>query len=479
MAEALDQPTGAHWRSATELVAAYRRRELSPVEVVTALLDRIGTLNPKLSAYLAVDRAGALQAAEAAERVFATGAEVPLLCGVPVSLKDSIEYAGLPTTYGSLAFADNRCEDSLVAERLRAAGAVILGKTNLPEFATGWTVRNRLGHDGRNPWNLSRTCGGSSGGAAAAVAAGLGPIAIGTDSSGSVRVPAAYNGVFGLKPTFQRIPAVQRWRASPLRSHTGSITRTVADSELALRALAGPDPRDPSSALPPLAGLGDPHPLTGTRVGVLRSTDDVAADSHSSACIDKAAVLLADFGCHIGEPDEPLPVRPGRPELAPGVWAYSGDHYAAAEALRPGFWERHADDLTDYARRNIDAGRRALAWQYRRVLDADRQYGVAVRQWLSHFDFVLAPAAGPAPPLTGDLDPDDDRRRLAFNTPFNIAHVPAAVVPFDVTDDGLPIAIQLVAPHGNDAVLLALCRAVEERRPWANRLPPIHRDMVG
>jgi catechol 2,3-dioxygenase-like lactoylglutathione lyase family enzyme len=151
---------------------------------------------------------------------------------VPVSVKDTIEMSGLRTTYGSLAFKDNRQDDSEIVVRLRRAGAVILGKTTPPEFALLGATANRQGRPGANPWDLGRTCGGSSGGAGAAVAAGLGPLAVGTDSAGSIRVPAAYNGVFGLKPTYQRIPSVQKWRASPLRSHNGPLARTVADAAL-------------------------------------------------------------------------------------------------------------------------------------------------------------------------------------------------------------------------------------------------------
>ncbi|MGH8210955.1 MAG: amidase, partial [Steroidobacteraceae bacterium] len=234
------------WRlTATELLSGYARGDFSPVEVLNECLERIERLNPLLHAYLSINTQDARRAAKSAERVWGSAGEKPLLCGVPVSVKDTIEMQGMPTTYGSLAFKDNYQEDSEIVLRLRRAGAVILGKTNTPEFALLAATRNRLGSPGCNPWKLERTCGGSSGGAAAAVAAGLGQLAVGTDSGGSIRLPAAYNGIFGLKPTYQRIPSVQRWRAAPGRSHNGPLARTVRDGALLLQALAGFDARDP------------------------------------------------------------------------------------------------------------------------------------------------------------------------------------------------------------------------------------------
>ncbi|MGH8239368.1 MAG: amidase [Steroidobacteraceae bacterium] len=225
------------WRlSATQLLEGYARRDFSPVEVFEECLQRIERLNPLLRAYLAVNTEDGRRAALTAERVWRAPGDKPVLCGVPVSVKDTIEMRGLPTTYGSLAFKENYQDDSEIVLRLRRAGAVIVGKTNTSEFALLSAVRNRLGDPGCNPWNVEHTCGGSSGGAAAAVAAGLGQLAVGTDSAGSIRAPAAYNGIFGFKPTYQRIPSVQRWRAAPGRSHNGPLSRTVRDGALLMLA---------------------------------------------------------------------------------------------------------------------------------------------------------------------------------------------------------------------------------------------------
>jgi Asp-tRNA(Asn)/Glu-tRNA(Gln) amidotransferase A subunit family amidase len=463
------------WRlSAAELLAAYARKELSPVEVLEDVLARIERLNPRLRAYLAVNADDARRTAREAERRWLTPGEKPLLCGVPVSVKDTIEMGGLPTTYGSLAFKDNLQPDSEIVLRLRRAGAVITGKTNTPEFALLGAVRNRLGEPGTNPWNLEHTCGGSSGGAASAVAAGLGPLAIGTDSGGSVRVPAAYNGIFALKPTYQRIPAVQRWRAAPGRSHNGPITRTVRDAALMMAALAGPDPRDPASDLEPPASWLDfaGGSIRGARVAVShRFGHAPTQDAEVMATLERAAGLLRGLGCTVVEADPPS-LDPND-ELAPGVWAYAGDHYAGAEALIPNFWGKHADDLTDYIRPVYDAGRTALAWRYRGILRRNQAYAVQVREWFRDYDFLLSPVTGPAPRLGDRRERNRDEREFGYLVAFNTAYNPAAAVPFGAHSSGLPLAVQLVGRLGDDLGVLRLAAAIEAEHPWGDRWPPL------
>ncbi|MDZ4278493.1 MAG: amidase family protein, partial [Dehalococcoidia bacterium] len=230
--------------SAAELLSAYRKRTLSPVEVAEAVLQRIDRLNPHLNAYLAIDHEGALAAARTAERTWAQPGEKPLLCGVPISIKDLIYTSWLPTTHGSLVFKDYYHPRSApVVERVQAAGAVVLGKINTPEFGLLDITHNRLADHCRNPWSLDHTAGGSSGGAGAAVAAGLGPLAIGTDGAGSIRIPSCYDGIFGLKPTFGRVPH-DGWKGAPRTSHQGPMTRTVRDAVLIMQAVSGPDERD-------------------------------------------------------------------------------------------------------------------------------------------------------------------------------------------------------------------------------------------
>ncbi len=433
------------------------------------LLERIEQLNPLLRAYLSVNEDDAREAAMVAEHVWQSPGEKPTLCGVPVSIKDTIEMKGLPTTYGSLAFKDNYQEDSEITRRLRRAGAVILGKTNTSEFALLAKVCNRLGEPGVNPWNLDHTCGGSSGGAAAAVAAGLGPLAVGTDSSGSIRVPAAYTGVFGLKPTYQRIPTVQQWRAAPGRSHNGPLVRTVRDAALLMQVLAGFDSRDPESRLEPVADFFDldTRSIRRTRVAVSHDLGGSAqTDPKVIRFLDEVAELLSGFGCEVFE-DHP-PIFSDRHELEPGVWGYSGDHYAAAESLAPGFWEHHAENLTDYARPIYEAGRRALAWQYRLLLRCSQAYRERMTSWFKSYDFLITPVAEIAPKVDGS-----NANSFPFLSPFNTARNPAAAVPAGFHSCGLPLAIQIVGKYGDDVGVMRMSAAIEAARPWADHWPSL------
>ncbi|MFI5268604.1 MAG: amidase, partial [Chloroflexota bacterium] len=351
-----------------------------------------------------------------------------------------------------------------------------LGKTNAPEFALLGETRNRLGVPGTNPWNLDYTCGGSSGGAAAAVAAGLGPLAIGTDSGGSVRQPAAYCGLFGLKPTYQRIPAVQVWRASPNRSHNGPLARTVRDAALLMQALAGPDQRDASSlSLPAVNDWLDfvRGSVRGARVAISHTFGHAPKpDPEVLTALDEAARLLVGLGCQL-VPSDPPSLEP-KDELEPGVWAYSGDHYAAAEAMAPGFWDKHADDLTDYIRPVYQAGRRALAWQYRRILRRNQAYLTQVQEWFRPFDFLLTPVApAPAPRLDRERQRLDGQRELGHLVAFNIAQNPAAAAPFGFHSSGLPLSVQVVGKLGDDLGVLRVAAAIEAARPWADRWPAL------
>ena len=238
--------------SATELAIAYRRRELSPVEVTDAVLDRIDALDPGLNAFVTVTAELARAQARAAEERFLRDDvdALPSLLGIPVSVKDLEETAGVRTTYGALAFADNvPDEDAPIWARLKAEGVTLIGKTATPEFGNGAATESEISGITRNPWDRERSAGGSSGGAAVAVAAGFGPIATGSDGGGSIRVPASYCSVVGLKPSAGRIPFNDRANAWEQVTTTGPLTRTVADAALVLSAAHGPDPYDPYSLL--------------------------------------------------------------------------------------------------------------------------------------------------------------------------------------------------------------------------------------
>lgn len=454
------QEQGTWTLSAGELLRLYASGDLSPVEVVTEQFERIEQLNPQLNAYLAMDPQGALEAARTAEgqwRDRRRSTEVPPLCGVPVSVKDTVEIAGMPTTYGSLAFKGHRAQDSEIGRRLRRAGAIILGKTNTPEFALSTYTMNRLGPPAASPWDVQRSAGGSSGGAGSAVAAGLGPIAIGTDSAGSIRLPAAYAGVLGLKPTFGSVPVVQAWRASPNRSHSGVLTRTTGDARMAMEVLTG--------AIPGPASVHRKS-IVGARVAVLPH------DPNYGGVVEKAAAILQSSGAQIIEAPH-LPLNAAPAELEEGVWAFSGEHYAAAEALRPDFWTQHAQDLTEYSYPIYEAGQRAKAWQYRRVLDLNEVFKRNVQDWFEPFDFVLTSVSPSAPvqPVStaqGGLGP-----RYPLLSAWNITGNPAAAIPMGFDDHDLPIAAQIVGHLGQDAAVLDVAEVFEAAQPWKNLWPPL------
>ena len=466
------------WRlTGTQLMEGYARREFSPVEVLEEILVRAEGLNPVLHAFLAMNTDDARRAAKAAEAQWLTPGEKPALLGLPVSIKDTFEMRGLPTTYGSKAFEDNVQDDAEMVHRLRVAGAVITGKTNTPEFALAGAINGKLTPPPTNPWDTERTPGFSSAGAGSSVAVGLGPLALGTDSGGSVRTPAALCGIYAFKPTYQRIPAVQVWRGGPDRSHTGPMTRTVRDSALLMHVLAGYDPRDPSSDLPDADyfafAAGN---VRNSRVAVSYDLGGTAGkvDLEVTSLIRDAADLLRDLGCSVVEADPPTIDTPE--ELEPGTWAYSGDHYHAAEVMKPDFYEHHAEDLTDQLRPVYETGRRALAWQYRRIVRRNRMFEAEMKEWFRPYDFLLTGVAGPAQRLE-DIQPSINRGGgvTGFLTLFNHAHVPAAAVPFGLHSNGMPLSIQIVGPQGTDVSVLRLSAAIEAARPWAHRWPALAR----
>ena len=459
--------------SAGELLDGYRSRHLSPVEVTAAILERIDRLNPMLNAYLHVDHDGAMASARAAEDAWAKPGPKPLLLGVPVSVKDLVPTADMPTTFGSLAFQGHRPErDAPIVERLKAAGAVLLGKTNTPEFGLIGATRNRLGEEGRNPWDLGHTCGGSSGGAGAAVAAGLGPLAVATDGAGSIRIPSAFNGCFGIKPTFGRIPT-HELTGAPWSSTLGPIARTVRDAAYFLAATAGPDERDAIclDEDPPdfFAGLGG-RPLSGARVALSFDLDGHATlDPEVAAALAESADLLRDLGCEVVDACPPVETGPDTTPMIPA------DEYA----FDPDVFENHFDELTPYAQRTLRAGKEMAAWRYALIWRKRERYRRAVQRWFRDYDFFLTPAvAHPAGPIGGEV------REIAgtevqpgwviwYTAMWNRTGNPAASVPAGFSSSGLPLAVQVVGRLGDDAGVLAVAAALEAARPWAAHWPKI------
>jgi aspartyl-tRNA(Asn)/glutamyl-tRNA(Gln) amidotransferase subunit A len=458
--------------SASELMEAYRRRQTSPVEVTEAVLARIDRLNPKLNAYLHVDHQGAMEAARRAKEAWTRPGPKPLLLGVPVSVKDLVPTASMPTTWGSLAFKGFRPErDAPVVERLQAAGAVLLGKTNTPEFGLIGATRNRLGDEGRNPWSLDHTCGGSSGGAAAAVAAGLGPLAVATDGAGSVRIPASFCGVYGIKPTFGRIPT-HELTGAPWSSTIGPNSRTVRDAALFLAVTSGPHERDAICLEedPPdfFAGLGA-RPLDGIRVAMSFDIGFAVVDPEEAGALAETADVLRDLGCEVVEASPPVDTGQEAYPMLPA------DEYA----FDPDIYEKHYDLLTPYAQRTLRAGKEQPGWKYALALRSRERYRRAMARWFRDYDFLLTPAtAHPAGPVGGDLKEIAGNEVgpgwvVWFTALWNRTGNPSASIPAGFSAAGLPLAVQVTGRMGDEPGVLAVSQALERLRPWADRWPAL------
>jgi len=462
---------------ATELAAAIRARQLSPVEIMDAVLARIDALNPQLNAFLAIDPEGALAAARQAEAAVMRGDELGVLHGLPVSIKDLEPTAGLRCTYGSKFYADNiATTDGLVTERVKAAGGIITGKTNTPHYGHKDMTDNLLGPPCRNPWKLDRTPGGSSGGAAAAVAAGLGPLAHGTDGAGSIRIPAALSGVFGFKPSFGRIP---NWPNPDIwtgRTHHGPLTRTVADAALMLAALAGPDARDPLSIdnAPDNYRAAVAHPLEalrGLRVAWSADLGYAPVEPEVRRLTEQAAQRFSDFDCTVEAVDPGW----GDPRAMAGLaWCVS---FAARLGAQ---YDEHPDWFEASLAEMIETGRRASGVDYVRTSLERTTFTQQAQRFFSDYDLLLTPQMptgawsvdhGPAA-IDGVPNPDMFDR-LSFTFPFNMTGQPAASVPCGFTSEGLPVALQIVGRWHADTLVLQAAAAFEQAQPWAGLWPEV------
>ena len=451
--------------TATELLRLFRSGQASPVEATQAVLDRIAVLNPKLNAYCHIAAEEALAAARASEARWRAKTPCGELDGVPTSIKDLILTRGWPTRRGSRTVDVNQAWDidAPATARLREAGAVLLGKTATPEFGCKGETNSPLTGITRNPWNLAKTPGGSSGGAAAAVAAGLGPLAVGTDGAGSVRIPAAFCGNVGMKPSFGRVPA---YPLSPFGSvaHIGPHTMSVADAALMMNVLKRPDARDWTS-LPPdgsdyMIGLEDG--IRGLRIAY-SPTLGYARNVHPdvSAAVDAGAKILQSLGAHVEavDPgfDNPL-------DITIGLWFVGA--WSVWNTLTP---EQQSVTDPDF-RAEALMGEKMSALDVQRLTLRRGALGSQMRQFMQDWDLIVTPTvAVPAfDARPAGHTPMDAQAMLGwspFSYPFNLTQQPAITVPCGLTSDGLPIGLQIVGPMFADALVLRAARAFESACP--------------
>ena len=463
------------WMSAVELAAAIRARRLSPVEVTRAVLARIEAVNPTLNAYCTVVPERALAQARAAEAAVGRGGELGTLHGVPLSFKDLTATAGIRTTMGSRIFENWVPDvDALVVERTQRAGGVVLGKTNTPEFGCKGVTDNPVFGHTRNPWNRDLIAGGSSGGAAAAVAAGLGPLAEGSDLAGSIRIPASVCGVVGLKPSLGRVPrwpALNGWTGF---SHVGPIARTVADAALALSVWAGPDDRDPSSL--PATGEDFARAIDGGAQGlrVAWSPDlgGAPVDPEVRRITEAAAKAFVDLGCRVEE------AHPALGDVLTLFMDLTAPMRAAAMAPYLPQWREQLDPML---RLRLDRAESMSAVEWERATHRRTTLWQHVRQFFERYDVLLTPTTSvPAFPIGQAFPAAIDGRALSnqlewfpFTYPFAITGQPAISVPAGFTGDGLPVGLQIVGRRFADATVLRVAAAFEAARPWAHRRPPL------
>jgi amidase len=455
-----------HELSMVRQAAAIRSRELSPVELTAHYLERIDRIDGTLGAYLTVTPERALDDAKRAERLVLDGGELPPLLGVSVPVKDLTPVAGIRFTSGSAAFADRVADSGTpLTDLLRAAGTVLLGKTNTPEFGLPAYTEGRVGPPARTPYDLTRGAGGSSGGAAVAVAAGLASAAHGSDGGGSIRIPASCCGVVGLKPSQGVVVAGPGRDVSDLVSD-GPIARTVRDAAALLDVMAVPDPGRRS-----FLDWCDHEPVR-LRIARWAAPDvpGVHVDPQVLEAYEKASALLAGLGHDII--DIPQPLAPGDRQAFDPVWA-------VLAALPPVPPERESElmPLTRWLR---ERGRAVTGLDYARALGALRAVGRKLADAVAPYDAVLTPTLAQLPAPLGALRDDSDpaadfAAQLAFTpftAPFNIAGLPAISLPLHHTPAGLPIGTMLAAPHRADGPLLALAAQAEAAGPPA-RFPPL------
>jgi aspartyl-tRNA(Asn)/glutamyl-tRNA(Gln) amidotransferase subunit A len=456
--------------AATDLLVLYRTKQVSPVTVVEACLKRIAAENSVVNAYCLVDEERALEAARASEARWARGEPRGALDGVPVSIKDLILTKDWPTLRGSRTIDPDQPwnEDAPVSARLKEQGAIALGKTTTPEFGWKGVTDSPLTGITRNPFDPSKTPGGSSGGAAAAVACGMGPLAIGTDGGGSIRIPAGFSGIFGLKPSYGRVPA---WPLSIFGTlaHLGPMTRTVTDAALLLNVISLPDWRD-WTALPAnemqdfTSGLEDG--IAGLRIAFSMKSHGTLMDAEVAALVAGAVKVFADLGAAVEEVD---------PEIGCAHEIFRTLWWAGARQVVRAVPQGKRPLLDPHLREMADGAAVITLDDYFKATQARGQFGARLKKFSAEYPILLTPTLPIAAFATDLIAPEtlvesNDSWTIwtPFTYPFNVSQQPAASVPCGFTKAGLPVGLQIVGPMYDDKLVLRVARGFEKVRPWAD-----------
>ncbi len=468
---------------AVELAAGIREHRFSAVQATEAALARMEALEPILHAFCTPTLELALDTARGIDAALAAGQTPGPLAGVPVGVKDLICTKGIRTVSGSPAYADFvPDEDDIVVERLRAAGAVILGKTNVPEFGYSGVGHNPVFETTCNPWNPERTSGGSSAGSGAAVASGMCPLALGSDGGGSVRIPAAHCGLFGMKASMGRVPlypgcrderypGMSGWESL---EHVGPMARSVADAALLLSVIAGPDPRDRHSI--PCGDIdwtlaARPRELRGLRIAYSADWGYAAVDPEVRRVVGEAVrVFETDLGCIVEQAD------PGFPDPAEAFWALVAmeTDLAGMRAMVEQYGARMSPHVVALVTREWTGE------EFNAAIIQRKQVTNAMWRFMRRYDLVLTPTLAVPPFVLGIQGPKridgravSDSAWLAFTYPLNLTGQPAASVPAGFTKDELPVGLQIIGRHLDDDAVLRASAAFERARPWADRMPPM------
>jgi aspartyl-tRNA(Asn)/glutamyl-tRNA(Gln) amidotransferase subunit A len=470
--------TDITFASASELAAMIRNREVSPVEIMSSTLSRIEQSQPVLNAFITVAADSAMQAAREAEAMVMRGNPLGPLHGVPLAVKDLVPTAGIRTTWGSLIFKDHiPVEDAVAVARLKRAGAIVVGKTTTPEFGQQCLTEAPLFGRTRNAWRADRTSGGSSGGSAVAVAAGLVPIAIATDGGGSTRIPAACNGVVGFKQGLGIVPQEYAQDGFGNISYTTPMTRTVLDTALMLEVMAGADSRDPLTVArekPDFITASRPEAsLSGLRVGWRPRLGNKAVAREVLTACEAALAVLSDIGAEITEIPSPF-------ENPEWVWFVVNGSYRMAQFGH--HLKQHRDIMCPTFVRQMDRiASYSAAELYDAIFQRTRLYR-QVQSWFADCDIVATPTlARAAVPIDqdffGPIEIDGEQVEniraawYPYTMPFNLTGNPAVSLPAGFDSTGMPLAIQFIAPGGDDSKLLRLAATFEQAFPWAHQTP--------